>query len=97
MAKIMSVKLFNESNHSTLWNGVKKIYAMYFEKHGKLPKPITQNSKYKVEKEITIKPGVYKAVLWCNPGEGNDDEDMGDCNLVIETREDKKDDDVFGG
>ena len=37
------------------------------------------------------------AYLGEEPAMGEDDEDMGDCNLVIETREDKKDDDVFGG
>jgi hypothetical protein len=93
MAKIINVKLFNESTHSKLWNGVKKIFSMHFEEHGKLPKPITQNSKFKVEKRIVIAPGIYKAVLWSNPGQGDDEEDLGDCNLVIETR----DDEPFGG
>ena len=89
MAKIISVKLFNDSTHGKLWNGVKKIFAMHFEEHGKLPKPITQSSKFKVEKRIVIEPGTYKAVLWCNPGEGEDDDSLGDCNLVIETRDDE--------
>ncbi len=93
MAKIMNVKLFNESTHSKLWNGVKKIFAMHFEEHGKLPKPITQNSKFKVEKRLVIEPGVYKAVLWSNPGKGDDEEDLGDCNLEIKTT----DDEPFGG